>query len=40
MSMSNRLVSWLANKTIFEMELEKVLSHCPNMTDEDNEKRT
>jgi len=34
--MHPRKISWLANKIMFESELEKFLSHCPNMTGEDD----
>jgi len=34
--MVDREVSWLAEKINFELELEKFLSHCPNMTGEDD----
>ena len=34
--MNNREIRWQANKFLFEVELEKLLSHCPNMAGEDD----
>ena len=35
---SERLTTWLSNRIIFGVELEKFLSHCPNMVDEDDKR--
>lgn len=32
----DRRLSWEANQIVFEQELEEFLSHCPNMTGEDD----
>ena len=34
--MNEREISWCANQLMFERELEAFLSHCPNMTEEDD----
>jgi len=34
--MNTRTVSWLANKIVFDEKIEKLLSHCPNMSGEDD----
>ena len=31
-----RINTFLANKIVFEPEIEELLSHCPNMTGEDD----
>jgi len=36
MTNNHRLISWSANQFLFEMVLEKFLSHCPNMISEDD----
>ena len=34
--MNDRKVRWMAQKFMFEDEIEELLSHCPNMTGEDD----
>jgi hypothetical protein len=36
MSDPSRINSFLANKIVFEKRIEELLSHCPNMTGEDD----
>jgi len=34
--MSAREVTWWGNKIMFDEEIEELLSHCPNMIEEDD----
>ena len=36
--MNDRIISWWANRIMFDEKIEEMLAHCPNMTDEDDKR--